>query len=520
MVPDADWQTVPPARRAAVDRQHEVDLAAARTELAAATASLAELKRTPAPAAAARPGTSSIATAAPDDEWVAAMRDHEHSRGDAFTRVEAAKAEWRRTDLNWRELRLETARARLELVVCERELVRAQTIDRGLPGTDHYDVAPLRGQFSRAQQRWHAVASNARQARIAFERASTTLASAKEAYAQLMRNGPAQLPLPPPAETDERTIRLDLSGWAITRSDISRRRGLRHYLEAAANAPPQLRKSAFKLSPTPRSAPLSAGAAPPVPRDGVQVPARAAGAEPAPPRKPAPTADRTMPWDVVEPAGKTATAKPAPPPPRATPPAPATTSVLEQPARPPAAPRTKPTAAAPTAAAEAPITAAKPVAQPRAKPMTATANTPRATPPASLATTEKAVPAPIRTRKPAPTAVKPTGSADLPAAPPAKLAPPRTRAPSPATSTSTTANTPTGSSAPPRARTMGPELPPGGLPSVPKAAPPARTQTPAPGPRIMGPELPPGGLAKKPAGRAKPATPVDPRASGADPPPR
>jgi len=251
--------------------------------------------------------------------------------------------DWLRTDLAWRELRLETAKARLEMVVCERELLRAQTIDHSLPGNDHYDTAPLRGQFSRAQQRWHAVASNARQARIAFERAGTTLASSKEAYAQLMRNGPAQLPVPPRAEPDERPTRLDLSGWAITRGDISRRRGLRHALDNAAYPPPQLRKSAYKLSPTPRT-PLPATAAmpPTAPRPGVQVPR----AKPT-------TADSMKPWDLVEPTARTAAAKPAP---RAVAPAPVT------------APAVAPATAAVKPPAEAPITAAKPVAQPRAKP--------------------------------------------------------------------------------------------------------------------------------------------------------
>jgi len=48
IVPESDWQTVPTAQRAAIDRQYEADLAAARAELTAATASLAELPKPPA----------------------------------------------------------------------------------------------------------------------------------------------------------------------------------------------------------------------------------------------------------------------------------------------------------------------------------------------------------------------------------------------------------------------------------------------------------------------------------------
>ena len=130
----------------------------------------------------------------------------------------------------------------------QRELARAQAVDHNLPGNDHYDVAPLRGQFSHAQQHWHSVASAAAQAHTAFEQASANLASAKETYAQLIRGGP----LPPAMQastsiTDRQpSLQLDPGGWAITRSDLLRRRGLRHFLDASAS--PQLHAVAIQLN--------------------------------------------------------------------------------------------------------------------------------------------------------------------------------------------------------------------------------------------------------------------------------
>src|SRR5215813_11867117 len=63
LVPESDWQTVPPAQRAAIDRQYETELASARAELTAATASLAELPKTPPPPPTApKPSTSAPAS--------------------------------------------------------------------------------------------------------------------------------------------------------------------------------------------------------------------------------------------------------------------------------------------------------------------------------------------------------------------------------------------------------------------------------------------------------------------------
>jgi hypothetical protein len=260
VVPDTDWRTVPAAQRDTIDHQHDAELAAARAELAAASASLAAFQRVQPVAPRARPQASPVATD-PDDAYASVARDHEKARSDALHRVEAAIAELQRSDLAWRQLRVDAASARIQVVVSQRELTRAQTIDHNLPGTDHYEVAPLRGQFSRAQQHWYAIANRAGAARDAFERASTSLASAKEAYAQLMRGG--MIRLPELAGDDDHTARLELTGWAVTRSDLlRRRRGLRHLLDDAA-ATPQLRKVAIRLSPAPRLAPSAAAPAEP-----------------------------------------------------------------------------------------------------------------------------------------------------------------------------------------------------------------------------------------------------------------
>lgn len=248
IVPEEDWQTVPSAQRTSIDRRHEADLAAARTELTSASAELAAYWRAH-PAPAAPPPLATLATrpSPTSDAWDNAVHDHEQARRAAFARVEADKASWLRADLAWRELRGETASARLEMVICEREMVRARTIDRNLLGTESYDSAPVRGQFSRAQQRWYALSDRANQTRDAFERAGAVLASAKEAYAEIMRNGPAPL-RGPPAFADARPARLELTAWAVLRSDIRRRGGLRHYLDTAAIATAGLRRAKLQLA--------------------------------------------------------------------------------------------------------------------------------------------------------------------------------------------------------------------------------------------------------------------------------
>jgi len=249
VVSDSDWRQVPAAERDAVDRQLAADLASARAELAAATASLAELKRaqsTPAATPAAPHAPTGAKPAVNGEEPATAPHAQDQASLRAKAQVDAAKATWQHADLTWRQLRVDAANARIATMGYQRELARAQAVDHNLPGTDHYDVAPVRGQFSHAQQHWHSVANAAWQARTAFEQASANLASAKETYAQLIRGGP----LPPSAQTtavaDDHAPLLPLPGWAITRSDILRRRGLRHFLDAGAS--PQLHAVVIQLS--------------------------------------------------------------------------------------------------------------------------------------------------------------------------------------------------------------------------------------------------------------------------------
>src|SRR3954471_4683396 len=188
VVPDSDWQTVPPAQRAKVEHQQDAELAAARAELTAATAGLAELKRQPPPPAA--PPRATPSTGDPDDlEWIAAVHRFDQASSLAFTQVEAARTTWQSADRAWRQLRYDAAEAQVEMVITGRELAKAKAIDHNLLGTDTYESAPLRGQFSVAQRRWYKAADAARQARSALERAASALTTAKESYAQLMRNG-------------------------------------------------------------------------------------------------------------------------------------------------------------------------------------------------------------------------------------------------------------------------------------------------------------------------------------------
>ena len=424
LVPEKDWQTVPTAQRASVDRRHAADLAAAHAELTAANAELAAFRRVhPGAGAGAGPAAPPRAIGAPrpsGDVWDDAVRDHEQARRAAFARVEADKATWLRTDLAWRELHVATASARVEVVVCEREMIRARTIDRSLLGTDSYDSAPVRGQFSRAQQRWYALSNQANQARDAFERASASLASAKEEYAQLMRNGPPQL-RSQPSFADERPTRLELTAWAVQRSDIRRRRGLRHYLDEASNAPAGLRKAKIQL----------AARAVVLPRAPADV---AATDPPAAPPSPKPPAVATKPAPPTPPAVATKPA-PTPPPAVATKPAPPTPPAVATKSAPPTPPAvaTKPAPQAPAAVATTKPTPTTP----------AVATKPAPQAPAAVATSKPAptTPAAVATSKAAPTpaAVAAKPSPPVPAAAPktataAPLAPPASKpvAPKPA----------------------------------------------------------------------------------------
>ena len=239
VVPASDWTIVPAERRAAIDKQHDADLAAARADLAAASASLAALPSpTVGPPAPPRP-------AAVDAE----DRGREQTRLTALGRIRAAEAELLRRDRERHTLRVEAARARIAMIESQRELVRAQAVNRALPGDETYDSAPLRGQFSRAQQRWYALSARARAAHDAFNRAGSDLAATKEAYAQVMRNG-APPPLVPMVAEVDHPLQLELPGWRVSRGDIARRRGLRRLLDDVWT--PHLRVAVTRLSPAGR----------------------------------------------------------------------------------------------------------------------------------------------------------------------------------------------------------------------------------------------------------------------------
>jgi len=304
VVPESDWERVPAPQRAAIDRKHEADLVFAHAEVKAATAGLAEAQRPPAPA---QGGAGAMTRPDPDaDPWTMAIYDHDQSRSSARTRVQDAQAAWQRMRLTWRQRQLDAATARVDMLVCDRELTRARAIDRTLPGDEHYDSAPLQGQFSTAQRRWYAAATAARAARVELERASTTLASAKEAYAQLMRNGPVHLAMQLPGDSDEHP-RLELTAWSISRSDIGRRKGLRRLLEAAASGSPQLRTPGGAAPGFPRG---KTSVLRPVPRAPANETPRAA----APLVAPLPAARPSTPPAAEAPAGATSSLAPAPKP--------------------------------------------------------------------------------------------------------------------------------------------------------------------------------------------------------------
>lgn len=399
IVSDADWEIVPPAQRAALDHRFEADLKAALDERAAAKAAVAALAHEPpvTPRTAGRP-----APAATGDPWASSVHDREKRRVDAHGRVEVAAAEVQRTNRAWRELWFEEASAKVDMLVDQRQLTRAQAVDRNLKGEDTYDTAPLRGQLSRSQRRWYALSGQANAARDAFDHANANLMSAKEAYAQLMREGPIRLPESAPSAADT-GARLSLAGWSVSRSDIRMRRGLRHLLDDAATQP-QLHKVAIRLSPVgrstaPRGAPISA-----VPADDNH--GDVAQAHPADRATGAPASAAARPA-AVAPAPAVAAMKPAPavvhPADRATDRAATQTSVSS-------AARPAPATASASAAAS----------RPSGSPATTTARSE----PARNAATPAAAIAPAQVATPMPVADKPATARPAPRVTPVSAAKP------------------------------------------------------------------------------------------------
>ncbi len=213
IVPQSDWNKVPAAERAAADKTSDTQIAAAQLELQMATRSLARASVAPTAAKAGVPPAKPVTPAAapPPDPFV---RDFEAGRRDALARIDLAKRAWQQADLTWRERQVDSATAHVEMVRCDREDQRAARIDRYMLGGDQYDTATYRGQLASAQEAWYAASRRAADARSALMRAGAELMSKKEAYAQLMRTGPAA-----PAGTDS-AAPMRLSGLAVHRRGL------------------------------------------------------------------------------------------------------------------------------------------------------------------------------------------------------------------------------------------------------------------------------------------------------------
>lgn len=186
LVPQADWSRVPVAERGRIDQDSAAQLQAAQGELESARTAYARASLTAPAARTAMPAT----TAEPDP----LLRDYAASRHDARARVDVAQHDWQQVNVRWLEQRVTSAAAHIEVVRCDREATRAQSVDRHMLGDDRYDIAPYRGQLAAAQEAWYRASRRAAETRGALIRAGAELASKKEAYAQVMRTGPAALP--------------------------------------------------------------------------------------------------------------------------------------------------------------------------------------------------------------------------------------------------------------------------------------------------------------------------------------
>lgn len=322
VVEDADWKTVPAPQRAKLDRQSQADLDAARTEAKLAAKSLAETERAApdAKAAAGKPGAPP--TGGGNAAWATENAQHDRARGQALTKIDTAMTSKRRAELVWHQRWVEAANDRIDMVLAQRELTRGQAVDRNLLGEDTYETAPLRGQFSKAQVRWYTAAGAADKARDDFERATRALTTAKEAYAELMKNGPGNSMADASTEAAAPKDPLQLPSWSVTRFDIRRKNGMRHFIDTTVSTS-QMRTPRLHISPQLLSAKAtgtadSAEVAPPPKAPATA--AKTAAATPAatasaPPTKPAPTAKpptvATKAWDDV-PATHAPAPKPSP----------------------------------------------------------------------------------------------------------------------------------------------------------------------------------------------------------------
>jgi hypothetical protein len=203
-VPDSDWRKLSQSDRDQIDRDSNARDTQARAELSSATAAEATARKL---------------VAAPPPHHKAIVDDEGRVKTDALARIDTATAQQRKADLAWRVQRVEVAKARLDVVASERELARARTIDRRMTGDDSYDVGLYRGQLAHAQEKWYAAQARAAGTRAEVERAGAEVASAKEAFAQLVRSDGERL------ANNERDMKL--SGWSTMPIESMHRRGFK-----------------------------------------------------------------------------------------------------------------------------------------------------------------------------------------------------------------------------------------------------------------------------------------------------
>ena len=216
-VPDADWQGVPSRQRAAMDSSNDAELAHAQADILAATASLAEAQKM----LASQRKQVVQPLPANADPW---FKDREPLRKDAAVRADMTREAWLRANVAWRQHRLEAVTARITVIHAERELARAKAVNRYLLGDDTYDTAMYRGQLARAQDPWYRAEVRADTTRGELEHLGAKMASAQEAYAQMMRM----------VAPDDNQGRLKLSGWTVAVP----RHGLKFVATSPVNARP------------------------------------------------------------------------------------------------------------------------------------------------------------------------------------------------------------------------------------------------------------------------------------------
>jgi hypothetical protein len=188
------WKSVPPAWREKIERVHAALIAGAMEERRKAAAAVEDARR----ALNQRNGVQAPPTAAVpegDPAWQEAWKAYERAQADARGKIAASQEAFLKASLRWRERRLDAAEEHLRLVRAGFELAKAVTVMTYTPDDKEYDVDEYRGQFARLHRSWSEALRRAAAARAEADEHSRALASAKEAYARLRREGPT----PPPA---------------------------------------------------------------------------------------------------------------------------------------------------------------------------------------------------------------------------------------------------------------------------------------------------------------------------------